>query len=898
MAQIKEQPKQEQTRYERRGPAKEAQRSEPSRRLSVKDILPIRNIEEGIISTRHHRAILIEVDGIDYNILDYAERNYLVEVLAHAIHDQQKSPFMWFYRAQRGSFAALRARLERRKQGEPNELLRNQFLPEMRYLSRLAADRGVVDRRSALVLTQPYRESVSVSTRSLSLLNRGSRQGASATATNVNKLWQSANWAAGTLNAMRIDAHVMNQEEVLTLLAGELGGRLDMGDWSSCVGELHIESDYVKLGRDRYRTIIYTTSRPHKTHPADLEPLVQIRDFDIAIACHFQPVNDDIARKSIRTNKTHLRAGRGMGREDMRVEFNEQSASEGEMMLAGQNARFFMSSLYVAVEGHSLAEMERNVGAVMELLRVMRLAPEVLRWGQDEGLAAMLPIAENLPAAHTTLPNIAEALSLEAVSQNTGCWMPNLISTYNHPSGVMLGTNGANGSTVIFDPWQVDAAAHTVVVATTGAGKTMAMIIECLRWMLRDPEIGYYFIDPQGGTEHFTTAVGGTFVRMGAGAIINPMDRRRAGGDPTPLDETISYLSGLFALMTELPSREYEAELATACEVLYDHFEKKIPTTLLIAEACANALRLYLPDRPDVLDQGKIKELVTLINQGWFGRERIKGKLRGIAGADADDYRLSVAARYIYTEHKPKIAAREEERGTPTMGDLLPYLIAAGAVRLANALGPFVSLRAHGKHYNGYTNVALSERLVSFSLFEVADTQRPIVMYMVMKFIWSQITQQTKRRVCVVDEFGLMMTQDPAVSKWVSNMYRRARFLGLRMVTIDQALRTFLEHPMGLYVLGNTSFFYILRQARSGANDDDLKNQFRLTQGQIMSRTNAGEGNVLIVEGNGSKVTEVQFSISAEQLIAFDTKPDQGSNLIHNRELGVSDEEPATNQAA
>lgn len=862
------------------------------RRANLTSLVPIRNVEGGIISARHHRAVLIDVEGIDYGILDAEERMYTVEALAHAIHDQQKSPFMWFYRARRRSFAQLRDRLERRRREEPNTLLRNQFLPELRYLNRLADDKGVVTRRSVLVLTQPYQEHATMSARSLGLLNRASRAAsASSIATSSNKLWQNGAWVAGALGGLRMDAHVMSQTEVLELLADELAGKADADDeWTSCVGELRIESDHIVLGRDCYRTILYAATRPRDTNPADLEPLVQIRHFDLALACHFQPVDDNEAWKKIQANQTFLLAARNSGRDDMRVAYNEQSAKEGEAMLAGQFARFFMSSLYVAVDGSSLAKMDRNVRAVEELMRVMRLEPQVLRWGQDDGLAAMLPIAENLPASRRGLPNTAAAVNHEFVSQNTACWATNLSSTYNHAGGVMLGTNGANGSTVIFDPWAVDGAAHSVVLAITGAGKTLAMIIECLRWLLADSDIGYYFIDPQGGTERFTDKVGGTFVRMGAGAIINPLDRREASGEFTALDEMISYLAGLFALMTGLPSRDYEAELAAACEVLYDHFEKKIPTNRQIAEACALQLRLYLPDRPGVLDQSRVRELIALLGEGWLGRSETKERLRRIAEADADDYRITTAVHYIYTEHKPKVAEREEERTIPILGDLIPYLIAAGAERLAAALGPYVSLRAYGKHYNGYTNCTLGSRLVSFSLFEVDEAQRPIMMYIAMKFIWSEITRQVKRRTLVVDEIGLMMIDDPAVAKWVAKMYKRARFLGLRMIAIDQNIGTFLGNDMGRYIIDNTSLFYLLRQARSGANEEDLMNQFHLTKGQVLGRMNAPIGNVLIVEGSGSKVTQVQFSISTEQLAAFNTRAQAGANLIHNREETLKDE--------
>lgn len=854
--------------------------------LDISQLIPIVEVRDGLVSTTHHRALLIGVDGLDYNIMDALEKCAVVETIAHGIHDQQEYPFMWWYHSQRRSFDDLIRPLETRLAVEPNGQLRHQLILELRARKTLARTAGIVGRRSVFVLTQPHSEKESRSARTLARLGR-KQDDDDLLETSGNKLWQRGAWAADLLEGLQTRAYPLSQTETMALLAGELGGVATSEDWAQAAADIQIESDYLRIGERRFRKVLYASSRPRRTNPGDLAALIGIRDIDITIACHFAPVKNDAALRQILTNQTYLRARFNSGNDDMRAINNWYSAEQGEAMLAEQRARFYMSSLYVAVEGSTLAEVERNYMRVEELMRLMRLQPHLLEWGQDLGIIATLPIAENPATGRKALPNLSGAISQEFVSQNTACWATNLVSTYEHPDGVMLGTNTSSGSIVMFNPFSINEAAHTLVLADTGAGKTTAALTEAFRWLERDPNMIYYYIDPQGSTERFTNKVGGTFVRMGAGAVINPMDRREANGHLTPLDEMTDYLSGLFALMTGLPSPDYEAALDQAIEVLYDHFEKRIPTSRQIAEAAAHVLGLYRPDMPGVLDQGQVSRLTQLVSEGWLGADETKARLREIAGEWADEYRISAALRYIYTEHRPWVGASEEERTVPILGDLIPYLLAVGCDTLARRLGPYVNIRSFGKHYNGYTNMRLDNRFISFSLLEVAKKQHPVAMYIIMKYIWGEIIREVRQRACVVDEFGSMAIDDPAVAKWVEMMYRRARYFKLRMIAIDQHLTTFLgaNNRTGQVIRDQSSFYYIMRQARSDENEAALARQFHLTPGQVLSRSVAKPGNMLIVEGGSSKVTEVQVYLSPEQLDSLAPRADLGANLTYNREV-------------
>jgi hypothetical protein len=133
----------------------------------------------------------------------------------------------------------------------------------------------------------------------------------------------------------------------------------------------------------------------------------------------------------------------------------------------------------------------------------------------------------------------------------------------------------SDGSLICYDRWR-GVNLHTVICATSGSGKTVAMQIEILREILKEPLLGAYYIDPQGVLGNFARLVGGTVLDLGqkGGAIINPLDRYVIGGKPEDIGERITFLYALLTLMVDAELAPSErAAISRAVKRLYHHFE-------------------------------------------------------------------------------------------------------------------------------------------------------------------------------------------------------------------------------------------------------------------------------------------------------------------------------------
>ncbi|MEI7478174.1 MAG: DUF87 domain-containing protein [bacterium] len=96
-----------------------------------------------------------------------------------------------------------------------------------------------------------------------------------------------------------------------------------------------------------------------------------------------------------------------------------------------------------------------------------------------------------------------------------------LIST----TGILYGSNEQTGSLVIFDRFDGKLPnANSMVIATSGAGKSFSVKLEILRYLLLG--IPTIVIDPENEYKNLSAKVGGTYIdiSMHSEQCINPFD--------------------------------------------------------------------------------------------------------------------------------------------------------------------------------------------------------------------------------------------------------------------------------------------------------------------------------------------------------------------------------------
>ncbi|MBI2577614.1 MAG: DUF87 domain-containing protein [Candidatus Wildermuthbacteria bacterium] len=147
----------------------------------------------------------------------------------------------------------------------------------------------------------------------------------------------------------------------------------------------------------------------------------------------------------------------------------------------------------------------------------------------------------------------------------------------------------------------------------------------------------------------------------------------------------------------------------------------------------------------------------------------------------------------------------------------------------------------YSNFFNQPTNISLDNNLLVFGIREMEDSLRPMAMYTIMRYIWSKVRSELKKRVLVLDEaWWIMQTEDGA--SFLFGVAKRARKYWLGVTTITQDVGDFMRSEYGKPIITNSSIQVLMKQ--SPATIDLVKKSFSLTgmEKNMLLETNTGEG--------------------------------------------------------
>ena len=125
-----------------------------------------------------------------------------------------------------------------------------------------------------------------------------------------------------------------------------------------------------------------------------------------------------------------------------------------------------------------------------------------------------------------------------AVTSSLAASFPFISSDLITNTGIMYGINSHTGGLVIFDRFNSQLPnMNSVILATSGAGKSFTVKLEILRYLLNGVDI--IVIDPESEYQALCEKVGGTYVNIATSSqqFLNPFDM-------PPLIEDIEYGKG------------------------------------------------------------------------------------------------------------------------------------------------------------------------------------------------------------------------------------------------------------------------------------------------------------------------------------------------------------------
>lgn len=200
----------------------------------------------------------------------------------------------------------------------------------------------------------------------------------------------------------------------------------------------------------------------------------------------------------------------------------------------------------------------------------------------------------------------------------------------------------------------------------------------------------------------------------------------------------------------------------------------------------------------------------------------------------------------------------------PTLEDLYQVLSTMdGASNLAQRLQKYTSGTYAGL-FSKPTNVNLGTGLMVFSIRDLDESLRPIAMYIILNYIWSQIRRELKKRILVVDEAWSIM-QHPDSARFLFGLVKRARKYYLGITTITQDVEDFFKSEFGKPIITNSSMQLLLKQAPAAM--DYLAQVFNLTEGERYILLNSGIGQGLFFAGNKHAAIQVIASYGEDQIV-------------------------------
>lgn len=303
---------------------------------------------------------------------------------------------------------------------------------------------------------------------------------------------------------------------------------------------LEVKQNYLMIG-ERFAKSYFIFSYPRYLTTGWLSPIINL-NVPMDISFHIHPVQSERILKKLRKRVTEVQAEiaereeKGLIR-DPALETAYQDIEDLRDKLQTAQERMFRFSLYLTVyadDEKELRDIETNLRSILES-RLIYIKPALYQ--QKEGFICTSPY--NLDKLMvTTLMNTAPLSST----------FPFVSFDLSSNEGILYGINKHNSSLVLFDRFTL-ANANEVIFATSGAGKSYAVKLEILRYLMLGTEC--IIIDPENEYKFLADAVGGSFfnISLASKHHINPFDLPPPREDEKPEDVLRSNIINLVGLM-------------------------------------------------------------------------------------------------------------------------------------------------------------------------------------------------------------------------------------------------------------------------------------------------------------------------------------------------------------
>ncbi|MEF2176216.1 MAG: DUF87 domain-containing protein, partial [Candidatus Absconditabacteria bacterium] len=199
---------------------------------------------------------------------------------------------------------------------------------------------------------------------------------------------------------------------------------------------------------------------------------------------------------------------------DTEVEVEYRDVMSIRQKLATREERYFEGSFYFTVYHENEEKLNENAKKIEQKIGGLGIKIKPATQRMDEGFLSSVPFMKDELGIYRSMVTTSLAGSFPFISND-------LIDN----DGIFYGVNLHTGSLVIFDRFSKKLPnANSVVLATSGAGKSFTVKLEILRYLLHNIDI--IVIDPDNEYKGLINQVGGTYVNIAVNSnqYLNPFD--------------------------------------------------------------------------------------------------------------------------------------------------------------------------------------------------------------------------------------------------------------------------------------------------------------------------------------------------------------------------------------
>ena len=471
---------------------------------------------------------------------------------------------------------------------------------------------------------------------------------------------------------------------------------------------------------------------------------------------------------------------------------------------------FYYTSIIVTVTADSLDNLEWRVAEVRRLMISQDMDVRTCYFRQEDAMRSVMPFCRlNKKLFERSKRNML-------TSAAASCY-PFTSYEMSDENGILLGVNKHNNSLVIVDIFnsRVYKNANMAILGTSGAGKTFTMQLMAL-WMRRKGT-QVFIIAPLKGHEFLRACrnVGGEFISISPASkqCINIMEIRRT-------DQTANAIidGGI----------NENSILAKKIQQLHIFFSLLIPD--------------MSHEEKQLLDEALIRT---------YSMKGITHENESLI--DPDD-----PSRY---------------RTMPLLEDVYNILMEAPETkRMGNILNRLV----HGsaKTFNQQTNVDLSNPYTVLDISELTGELLTVGMFLVLDFVWDKAKEdRTKEKAIFIDEIWQLVGagSNSLAAEFCLEIFKIIRGYGGAAIAATQDLNDFFSLDGGKYgkgIINNAKTKIILN-----LEDDEalrVQDALNLTDAEISNITRFERGNGLISTNSNHITVEFKASNLEKRLITTD----------------------------